>query len=506
LLGSLRFALRHFAKSTGVTLGHPNKRMKLLPASAIRPMFATLLFCCTARAADAAASSTWQEKHDQLVQRLRNLSSRENAFGAAYRPLYHAALPWYELWGGRDQNPVDDDMVPPEAYADELAGSLEQGRNYFAENPNALFPLVFQRTLPNGKAASANYWIKLPAGFPAGGRAFPLVIDLHGAGWLGHKISLKLKTKPSDPTFDVTPINMGGPWKTDFLNAYLDELLAILPVDRDRVYVQGHSLGAMATWEWALDNPERFAAISPRSGIGEPYRASRLKNVPSWVIHGENDNVIPSGFADQMVTALESHGASARFSIIKGGGHSMPPDLDQRQVVDWFLRQTRSHLPPPPDPRDGLGLDASGFSPWEIITLPARPSWKSQPVAGQGEKGLRDAAKALFQKVHDRGELVDSPIRWEMDLKTHLTTFWLEIPQTLHPSGLPDPSAVVLPECRFVRFFFRGEIKLALDHLPAIKADVISRGHTLSENLWYTPLALWQNTPGAIAECWVETN
>jgi hypothetical protein len=487
-------------------LGDSPRPMKSPPVSRTWSLLAALVICGAASAADNAPSSAWQEKHDQLVLRLRNLASRENAFGPAYQPLFHAALPWYELWGGRDPSPVDQDMVPPEIYADRLAGALEQGRNFFAENPNGLFPLVFQKTLPSGDVASANYWISLPSGFPAGAHLFPLVVDLHGSGWLGHKLSFKVPSGPAGRTFSVTPIDMAGPWKIDFLNAYLDELLAILPIDRDRVYVQGHSLGAMATWEWALDNPERFAAISPRAGIGEPYRASRLKNVPSWVIHGVNDNVIPTGFADQMVTALQSQGSAVRMSLIKGGEHNMPADLDQQQVVDWYLGQTRSHLPPPEDPRDHLGLNGSGFSPWEIIAVPERPSWKSQPASGLDQQGIRDAAKALFQKVHDRGELVDSPVRWEMDQGTHLTTFWLAVPRTLHAAGPEDPSIIVLHGSRFVRFYFRGEIKRALDHLQAIRPEIEAGGHTLSGKVWLTPLSLWQDTSAAIAEYWIETN
>jgi len=133
------------------------------------------------------------------VLRLRNLSNREDAFGAAYRPLYHAALSWYELWGGRDPNPVDADMVSPEDYGEALAGALEGGRNYFAEQPNALFPLAFQGTLAGGRTVRANYWLYLPAGFPGAGRTFPLVIDLHGSGWLGHKISFKARPGPAGP-------------------------------------------------------------------------------------------------------------------------------------------------------------------------------------------------------------------------------------------------------------------------------------------------------------------
>jgi alpha/beta hydrolase fold len=453
---------------------------------------AALIFCGAVRAADAPAPEGWQATHDRLVQRLRSLAGKENAFGPAYQPLYHAAIPWYELWGGRNSSPVDADMVSPEAYANELAEALEQGRNYFAENPGALFPLVFRRVVLGGGEGGANYWLRLPAEFPSAGRTYPLVIELHGSGWLGHKISFKRSTRPSGPAFMVTPINMGGPWKIDFLNAYLDELISMLPIDSDRVYVQGHSLGAMATWEWALDNPERFAAISPRAGIGEPYRAQRLKNIPAWVIHGENDDVIPSGFADEMVAALEAQGAAVRFSIIKGGAHNMPADLDQDQVLEWYLRQARSHAPVPADPRDALGLNESGFSQWQVVTEPETPSWKSTPVNIQTPEAYRAAASTLFKKVHDRGDLVDAPIVQELDPATHMTTLWLAVPKTLHPSGPVDPSIVIRPERRVVRFYLRGQMSSGTDHMLKIRNEVEkNEGRVPSERIWITSLSIW---------------
>jgi pimeloyl-ACP methyl ester carboxylesterase len=468
-------------------------------------LLAAMFLCRVGLASDLPASDAWKTRHDQLVLRLRNLVQKESAFGAAYRPLYHAAIPWYELWGGRDQGPVDDDMVSPEAYADELAGALENGRNFFADNPGALFPLVFSGTLPGGKAVGVNYWLSLPAGFPDGSRSFPLVVDLHGSGWLGHKISFKRHGRAAGPAFSVTPINMGGPWQIDFLNAYLDQVLSILPVDQDRVYVQGHSLGAMATWEWALDNPERFAAISPRAGIGEPYRAQRLKRVPAWVIHGENDKVISSGYADQMVTALQSQGASVRFSIIKGGEHNMPSDLDQGQILDWYLKQTRSHLPSPEDPRDQLRLNAGGFSPWEVVMVPETPSWKSQASGLSNVDALRAASAALFQRAHARGELVDSPIRREVDAGGRPAALWLAVPRSLHAAEAPDPSIVPFPAMRVVRFYFRGIAQRAADHLKVVAAESESAGQPLTGKYWITSLSIaWQDSPAVISEYWLE--
>lgn len=474
--------------------------MRPLRASATILLFVICLG--RAQSAETLTPAAWKERHDQLVERLKSLVNKEDAYGPAYEPLYHAAIPWYELWGGRDQKPVDPDMVSPEDYATELAAALERGGNYFAENPDALFPLVFRKTLPNGKDAAANYLLSLPAGFPSPGRTFPLIIDLHGSGWLGHKISFKRRNGRTDPTFGVTPINMGGPWQIDFLNAYLDELLAILPIDRDRIFVQGHSLGAMATWEWAMDNPERFAAISPRAGVGEPYRAVRLKYVPSWVIHGENDEVIPSGFAEQMVTALQAQGSGVRLSIISGGEHNMPPDLDQGQVVEWYLRQTRSHAVPPADPRDTLGISSEGFSPWGFYRVPETRSWKSQPLDLSTPQAFRDAAAALFRKAHARGELVDAPLVRQYDAATHMTTLWLAVPKRLQHDSAVDASVAIRPASSAVRFYFKGDLSRALDHIESIRREVEAQGHKLTGTVWITSLSMWwQVTPDGIAEC-----
>jgi hypothetical protein len=61
-------------------------------------LVASLLICCAVRAADTGASAPRQDNYVQLVLRLRSLTSKEKAFGADYQPIYHAALPWYELW------------------------------------------------------------------------------------------------------------------------------------------------------------------------------------------------------------------------------------------------------------------------------------------------------------------------------------------------------------------------------------------------------------------------
>jgi hypothetical protein len=459
--------------------------------------------CANATAVAAAETVSWQAQHDQLVARLRALAGKEGAFGPAYQPIYHAALTWYEQWGGNPQHSVDDWMVPPEQYASELADALEHGRNFFAENPGALWPLCFEARLATGKTVRANYWLSLPAGFPTAGRSFPLVIGLHGSGWLGHKLSFVRKARKDAAggrAFAVTPIDEAGPWQIDFLNAYLDELLRILPIDPDHVYVEGHSLGAMATWEWAMNNPERFAGISPRSGRGEPFRAVRLLNIPAWVIHGENDDVIPTGFADQMVTAMQATGGRVKYSVLAGVPHNMPDDLDENLVVDWYLQQTRSHAPPPPDPLAALGINTAGFSAWEMVSVPAASYWSSEPVLRADRDAMGRAMVVLFRKVRDFHERADAPLQQKTDRSANNVTLWLRVPRTLRSGTRADATAVTLPAAKFVRFYFRGETQAALAHLEKLTAEVETAGHHLTDELWITPLTLWPDTATGVAE------
>lgn len=471
-----------------------------MPLRLVFPLLALVL-------AGPAAFADEQAEHDPRVARLRTLTAIENHWGPAWQPLYHAALPWYERWGGNPRHEVDDWMIPPETYADELAAALEQGRNFFEENRQALIPIALTLRLADGTAAEINTWITLPAEFPREGRRFPLVISLHGTGWIGHKLSFVRqpgKTDPNASLFTVTPINDTRPWRIDLLNAFLDELLRRFPIDPDHVYVEGHSMGAMATWEWALENPERFAAISPRSGRGEPYRASRLRRVPSWVIHGADDDDVPSAFSDQMVGALEDCGAPVRYSVLPGVGHNMPADLDQAQVVAWYLRQTRSHEPVPPDPRQQLGLGPEGFSPWEVVNTSAAVGWKSEILPLANLDAIFEAAKQLFDRVHARGQRVDAPAVLCLDPKAGQASVWLNAPKSLHAA--PDDAAPAsLRAGRSLRFYFRGPTKDALAHLARVAAEAQAAGYRFhNDEIWVTPLSLWYDAPGYVAEYRVE--
>jgi polyhydroxybutyrate depolymerase len=77
-----------------------------------------------------------------------------------------------------------------------------------------------------------------------------------------------------------------------FIDELVEELLGSLPIDPDRVYVTGHSNGAMMAQRMACERPDLVAAIAVYSG---PLEAPCAPSEPVSVlnIHGDADENVP---------------------------------------------------------------------------------------------------------------------------------------------------------------------------------------------------------------------
>jgi len=148
------------------------------------------------------------------------------------------------------------------------------------------------------------FLLYLPAGFdPSGRTRYPLLIFLHGSGESGEDLETVkvhgppklVASKPDFPFIVASPQARNHIERFDpaTLDAMLDELLEQLPVDPDRIYLTGLSMGGIWTYGWAIRHPERFAAIAPVCGLWDPGDACRLKDVPVWAFHGAQDPVVP---------------------------------------------------------------------------------------------------------------------------------------------------------------------------------------------------------------------
>jgi predicted peptidase len=114
-------------------------------------------------------------------------------------------------------------------------------------------------------------------------------------------------------------------------------------VDKDRIYVSGLSMGGFGTWSLAAYTPDRFAAIAPICGGGEPFRTRRLTGLPVWVFHGAKDKAVPLERSQEMVDALKKRGGSVKLTIYPEAGHdSWSETYDNPDFYEWLLQQRRN--------------------------------------------------------------------------------------------------------------------------------------------------------------------
>ena len=120
----------------------------------------------------------------------------------------------------------------------------------------------------------------------------------------------------------------------------MDELIELEAVDVLRVYLTGTSMGGYGTWQTAIEHPDRFAAIVPICGGGDPRKARRITHLPVWAFHGQIDDTVPVSETLKMVEALRAAGGNVRVTIYPHLGHdSWTETYDDPKLYKWLLGQ-----------------------------------------------------------------------------------------------------------------------------------------------------------------------
>lgn len=222
-----------------------------------------------------------------------------------------------------------------------------------AEQP----PIVGQHPQPRLNPDGYEYQLFVPRGFPNSAakrqpKSWPLLLFLHGSGERGSDIArVKVHGPPKYadthadfPFILISPqLPADEDWDTAKLDRILKHALATLPVDPDRVYLTGLSRGGHAAWRWAAAEPERFAAVAPVAGRGDPAIACALKDVPIWALHGDRDDVVTPEGSFAMARAIRACGGrQSRLTIYPDLGHNAwDPAYADPALYLWLLSHRR---------------------------------------------------------------------------------------------------------------------------------------------------------------------
>ena len=178
------------------------------------------------------------------------------------------------------------------------------------------------------------YYEYVPEGYPEANRKYPLLIFLHGSGEAGPgtAASLPAVLRNGPPklinegrfpkSFTVNNVNYKfiiispqfTEWPTENdVDNVINYLIAHYPVDINRVYLTGLSMGGGTVWNYSgndINHAIRIAGIVPVCGAGYPYqshaRTMAAANLPVWATHNSIDNTVPPSYTIDYVNLINS--------------------------------------------------------------------------------------------------------------------------------------------------------------------------------------------------------
>jgi predicted peptidase len=211
------------------------------------------------------------------------------------------------------------------------------------------------KVFKNEDGSESPYVVFVPHAYD-GAKTVPVILFLHGAGETkgGKMMPVQQGIAPhvrrrekSFPAIVVIPQAETRGWQADGPNgkraiAILDEVMKEYKTDPDRVYLTGLSMGGFGTWHAAFTYPDRWAAIVPICGGGDPKGAGKIKHIPCWVWHGDQDRAVKVELSRQMVEALKKAGGEPRYTELEWIGHnSWDAAYASEDLYAWLFRQKR---------------------------------------------------------------------------------------------------------------------------------------------------------------------
>lgn len=240
--------------------------------------------------------------------------------------------------------------------------------------------MVAKKTSTGGNA-DLYYQIYVPDLTNIGSKKIPLVLALHSAAGNGtdnfSQIDRNVETLVSDqfqkhsPSIVVAPqCPPGVQWtnipfgtsdnhgslsnysvddypESNIMKSIVQLLATIseeLPVDEDKIYLTGFSMGSSAAWDMLARHPKLFAGAVTMSGVSDPSQAPSLSHIPIWVFHGRFDKVSPIQNSIDMVDALKEHNAPVRFNKLLWGHNIQNIVTNDNSYLEWLFEQTRKQI------------------------------------------------------------------------------------------------------------------------------------------------------------------
>lgn len=194
-------------------------------------------------------------------------------------------------------------------------------------------PRVIETTLELEGGALLRYAISLPAGYDeADGELRPLVLALHPGGRAPYYGGSFMQSIVEPGLRDwgaviVAPDVPDRSWATarseQAVLALVERVAAEHAIDRGRVLVTGFSMGGRGAWYMAARHADFFRGAIVMAGSPAQEDLERLRDVPMYLIHSPDDEVVAFEPVESAYAALVGRGHPVELRVLPGAGHYM---------------------------------------------------------------------------------------------------------------------------------------------------------------------------------------
>ena len=211
-----------------------------------------------------------------------------------------------------------------------------------------LDPGLHNTTLEVEGVGTVTYGIYIPRDYdPAEPRS--LVLALHPGGSRGPYYGTQFLRGVVGPALQdwgaiiVAPDAPDRRWANETSErgvlALLDDVIDRYAIDTDRILVTGFSLGGRGTWYMASRHPDLFAAAIPMAARSDSDDAALVGDMPVFIIHARDDEVVPFGPAEQLAREMKDRGQTVSFMALEGVGHFQMGAPPLQEAGEWVLER-----------------------------------------------------------------------------------------------------------------------------------------------------------------------
>jgi poly(3-hydroxybutyrate) depolymerase len=215
------------------------------------------------------------------------------------------------------------------------------------------------------------YGLFMPAGYDPG-KSYPMIVYMHGSrdtvsrdlGWYQPVVQREHPCFVLTPKCEVSDQGWGNTWKEGYTTAtaktlgLVDSLVRRYPIDANRLYLYGISMGGFGVFSVLAKEKGKFAAAYSVCGGSDVAAASKLTGTPLWIFHGANDDIVPVSLSrDTYKEIVRLGGRTVRYTEYSGVKHNSWENVSQEKSLGtWLFAQRKGQTSEGPSQVNNLRI------------------------------------------------------------------------------------------------------------------------------------------------------